>query len=141
MKKIISKHFPFAGYKAMTVWPFIFIREGMAWAYNERSDRHEHIHGEQQKELLVAGMAISCILWLVGCGWWSLIVLPIRFYLWYGIEYLIRWAYYKNRDTAYRNIAFEREAYAKEDDVVYLDSRKPFAWVKYIKNPTLLRDK
>ena len=61
--------------------------------------------------------------------------------VWYGIEYLIRWAYYKNRDTAYNNIAFEREAYAKEDDVVYLDSRKPFAWVKYIKNPTLLREK
>lgn len=141
MKKIISKHFPFAGYKAMTVWPFIFIRDGMAWAYDEKTDRHEHIHGEQQKELLVAGIITSCILWLVGCGWWSLIVLPIRFYLWYGIEYLIRWAYYKNRDTAYNNISFEREAYAKEDDVVYLDSRKPFAWVKYIKNPTLLRDK
>lgn len=44
-------------------------------------------------------------------------------------------------DTQNKNIAFEREAYAKEDDVVYLDSRKPFAWVKYIKNPTLLRDK
>ena len=46
MKKIISKYFPFSGYKAMTVWPFIFIREGMAWAYDERTDRHEHIHGE-----------------------------------------------------------------------------------------------
>lgn len=139
MKKIISKHFPFAGYKAMTVWPFIFIREGMAWAYDEKTDRHEHIHGEQQKELLVAGIITSCILWLVGCGWWSLMALPVFFY-WYVVEWLIRWAYYRNRKTAYRNIAFEREAYAKEDDVVYLDSRKPFAWVKYIKNPTLLRD-
>lgn len=42
-------------------------------------------------------------------------------------------------DTQNKNNAFEREAYAKEDDVVYLDSRKPFAWVKYIKNPTLLQ--
>ena len=140
MKKIISKHFPFAGYKAMTVWPFIFIRDGMAWAYDERTDRHEHIHGMQQVEMLIVGILIAIVLFVVGCRWWSLLALPIFFY-WYGIEYLIRWAYYRNRITAYKNISFEREAYAKEDDVVYLDSRKPFAWVKYIKNPTLLRDK
>ena len=132
MKIVKCSWFPFAGYKAITIWPFIFIREGMAWAYDERTDRHEHIHGEQQKELLVAGIVISCILWLVGCGWWSLIVLPIRFYLWYGIEYLIRWAYYKNRDTAYRNIAFEKEAYQNDEDLLYLEKRKHFVWVKYL---------
>ena len=132
MKKIISKHFPFAGYKAMTVWPFIFIRDGMAWAYDERTDRHEHIHGMQQVEMLIVGILIAIVLFVVGCRWWSLLALPIFFY-WYGIEYLIRWAYYRNRITAYKNISFEREAYAKEDDVVYLDSRKPFVWVKYIK--------
>ena len=133
MKKIISKHFPFAGYKAMTVWPFIFIREGMAWTYDERTDRHEHIHGEQQIEMLIAGILLAIVLFAVGCGWWSLLTLPVFFY-WYGIEYLIRWAYYRNRDTAYRNISFEREAYSNDHDVVYLDGRKPFAWVKYITN-------
>lgn len=132
MKNIISKHIPFSGYKAMTVWPFIFIREGMAWAYDEKTDRHEHIHGIQQVEMLIAGILIAIVLFVVGCGWWSLAALPLFFY-WYVVEWLIRWAYYRNRKTAYKNISFEREAYAKEDDVVYLDSRKPFVWVKYIK--------
>ena len=131
MKKIISKHFPFAGYKAMTIWPFIFIRESMAWAYDERTDRHEHIHGIQQLEMLIVGILIAIVLFSVGCGWWSLLTLPIFFY-WYGIEYLIRWAYYKNRDTAYKNIAFEREAYDNQGDITYLDKRKLFSWVKYI---------
>ena len=133
MKKIISKHFPFSGYKAMTIWPFIFIREGMAWAYDERTDRHEHIHGMQQLEMLIVGILIAIMLFVVGCGWWSLLALPIFFY-WYFVERLVRWVYYGNRDMAYKNIAFEREAYAKDDDVVYLDNRKPFAWVKYITN-------
>ena len=132
MKKIISKHFPFEGYNAMTVWPFIFIRESMALSYDKRIDRHEHIHGIQQLEMLVVGILMAIVLFAVGCGWWSLLTLPVFFY-WYGIEYLIRLAYYRNRITAYKNIAFEREAYAKEDDVVYLDSRKHFMWVKYIK--------
>jgi heme/copper-type cytochrome/quinol oxidase subunit 2 len=110
MKKIISKHIPFAGYKAMTVWPFIFIRNGMAWAYDERTNRHEHIHGRQQVEMLIASILIVIVLFVVGCGWWSLLTLPIFFY-WYGIEYLIRWVHYKNQNNAYRNIAFEREAY------------------------------
>ena len=133
MKKIISKHFPFAGYKALTIWPFIFIREGMAWAYDEKTDRHEHIHGRQQLEMLIVGILIAIVLFAVGCGWWSLLALPIFFY-WYFAERLVRWVYYGNSDTAYKNIAFEREAYAKEDDVVYLDSRKPFAWVRYLTN-------
>lgn len=132
MKKIISKHFPFEGYKAMTIWPFIFIREGMAWAYDERTDRHEHIHGEQQKELFFVGIIISCIMWLLGCGWWSLLTLPIFFY-WYGIEYLIRWVHYKNQNDAYRNIVFEREAYQNDNNILYLKTRKYFSWIKYLK--------
>ena len=75
---------------------------------------------------------MAIVLFAVGCGWLSLLTLPVFLY-WYGIEYLIRLAYYRNSITAYKNISFEREAYAKEDDVVYLDSRKPFVWVKYIK--------
>ena len=132
MKKIISKHFPFAGYKAMTVWPFVFIRNSMAWAYNERTDRHEHIHGSQQVEMLAVGTVIATVLFLFGCGWWSLAALPLFFY-WYIVEWLIRWAYYRNRDTAYKNISFEREAYANQSNITYLDERKPFAWFKYIK--------
>ena len=83
--------------------------------------------------MLIVGILIAIVLFVVGCRWWSLLALPVFFY-WYVVEWLIRWAYYRNRKTAYKNISFEREAYAKEDDVVYLDSRKPFAWVRYLTN-------
>ena len=131
MKKIINKHFPFSGYKAMTVWPFVFIRKGMAWAYDEKTDRHEHIHGTQQVEMLIAGILIAIVLFVVGCGWWSLLSLPIFFY-WYVVEWLIRWAYYRNRDTAYKNISFEREAYNNQADMDYLRTRKHYAFLKLL---------
>ena len=132
MKKIISRHFPFSGYKALTIWPFIFIREGMAWAYDEKTDRHEHIHGRQQLEMLIAGILIAIVLFVVDCGWWSLLTLPVFFY-WYVIEYLIRLAYYRNSITAYKNISFEREAYANQSNITYLDERKPYSFLKYIR--------
>ena len=71
-------------------------------------------------------------MWLLGCGWWSLMTLPIFFY-WYGIEYLVRWIHYKNQNNAYRNIAFEREAYQNDNNILYLKTRKYFSWIKYLK--------
>ena len=68
---------------------------------------HEKIHTAQIKEL-----------------WY------IFFYLWYIIEWLIRLFM---KGNAYRNISFEREAYSNEKDLSYLDNRKRFAWIKYIK--------
>jgi hypothetical protein len=38
-------------------------------------------------------------------------------------EYLVRFVQYKNRDLAYRNISFEREAYSNETNIGYLKSR------------------
>ena len=42
---------PFEGFDAMTIWPFIFIRKGEM--LTPRIIRHEEIHGEQQKEILL----------------------------------------------------------------------------------------
>ena len=67
---------------------------------------HEKIHTAQMKEMLY-----------------------VFFYLWYIFEWLIRLFM---KGNAYRNISFEREAYSNEDDVIYLDSRKIFAWTKYL---------
>ena len=120
---------PLKGYSAMALWPFIFVRNDAH--YNVITERHERIHFEQQKEMLVIGAAIALVLAVCGCGWWSLFALPLFFY-WYGIERLIKWAYYRNRMTAYKNISFEREAYANQNNVAYLDERKPYAFLKYI---------
>ena len=120
---------PFSGYKAITLWPFIFVRRS-AW-YSNDTDRHERIHGRQQLEMLIIGMVLAAVLTAVGCGWWSLLALPM-FYLWYGLEYLIRLATTRDTKRAYRTISFEQEANANERDEQYLQHRRLYAWLKYV---------
>lgn len=93
----------------MMLWPFIFVRKDARVAAT--MTRHENIHGRQQKEMLLVG-----------------------FYLWYGIELIIKLCYYRNSITAYKNISFEREAYSNQSNVAYFVERKPYAFMKYIIN-------
>ena len=120
---------PFSGYKAITVWPFIFVRKN-AW-YSNDTDRHEHTHGRQQLEMLLVGMVLAAVLAAVGCGWWSLLALPM-FYPWYGAEYLVRLAITRSPSRAYRSVSFEQEAYTHEREQDYLQRRRWFAWLKYL---------
>lgn len=72
---------------------------------------HEYIHTMQQIEMLF-----------------------LFFYLWYGIEYLVRLVQYRgNRMQAYYNISFEREAYANEKYPDYKLYRRLYSWTKYLK--------
>lgn len=94
-------------YAGMTLWPFLLIR------HKSKLDdtvfmNHEHIHGVQQKELLI-----------------------IFFHIWYGFDYLRSLVKYRKHNLAYRNIVFEREAYKMETDPKYLKSRKPFSFLKF----------
>ena len=71
---------------------------------------HERIHTEQWKELLWIG-----------------------FLLWYVVEWIIRLFAFKGGHHAYKNISFEREAYANQGDAGYLNGRRWFGFLKYIK--------
>lgn len=71
---------------------------------------HEQIHTAQIREM--------CI---------------IPFYLIYLIEWLCRYFQYRNWNVAYRNISFEREAYAHGDNLDYLTTRRSMAWMQYLK--------
>ncbi len=87
---------------------------GTLWARNtEWIDKyvinHERIHTAQQRELLF-----------------------VPFYILYLIEWFIRLLHYRNGHKAYRNISFEREAYANGHNLNYLNSRKPFSWTRYL---------
>ena len=84
----------------ITIFPFIFLRES-AFKENKILINHEKIHIRQQLELLI-----------------------IFFYLWYVVEYYYWYFKLKNKHLAYRNISFEREAYAMEEDLNYLETRK-----------------
>ena len=105
MKIIRNKYIPFKGFRAINLFGILFVRGNAR--ISERTLRHEAIHTAQMKEMLY-----------------------IFFYLWYVVEWIIRLFM---KGNAYRNISFEREAYSNEDDVIYLESRKRFAWIKYIK--------
>ncbi|MBF0648600.1 hypothetical protein IR083_07195 [Dysgonomonas sp. GY75] len=106
MKIIRNKYLPPKGYSAMMLFGFILARPGAE--LSPRTIRHEETHKKQMLEMLV-----------------------IFFYLWYGVEYLIRICIYGNMKEAYRNISFEREAYSNDNPVPY--KRKPFAWIKFLK--------
>lgn len=57
----------------------------------------------------------------------------IPFYLWYGIEYLIVRLFHKKQNDAYHDVSFEEEAYNNQSDQEYLQNRRKFAWLDYIK--------
>lgn len=129
MKIVYNKIIPFFGCKALTLWPFVFTRS----KYMTNQDkRHEDIHGRQQREMLPIAVVLAAVLWICGCGWWSLLALPLYFYVYEAL-----WLYALLRtydlDQAYRQNAMEREAYMFEGDATYLQRRRPFAWVTYFK--------
>ena len=109
MLLIVTKYLIPNGYRGMTVFPFVFIK------YKEDRGNlvllnHEKIHLRQQLELLI-----------------------VPFYVWYFLEYIIRLLYYRNSNLAYRNISFEREAYANEFDSLYLQKRVFWNFYFYLK--------
>lgn len=133
MVKVYNNIIPLKGFVALTMWPLLFIRKAAAWLFDAEDENHENIHGAQQKEMLIVGAILAVILAVCGCGRWSLFALPLFLY-WYGVEWLIKYCYYRDTDKAYKNGALEREAYANQNDMTYLSHRRPFAWVRYIVN-------
>lgn len=131
MKVIYNNKIPFKGFIAMCFYPFILVRYDKKALFDDTTTRHELIHANQQQEMYVAGIVLSLFLLLLGLSFWSLLAIPVYFY-WYGIEWLIRWAYYRNRDTAYKNISFEREAYNNQSNMDYLRTRKHYAFLKLL---------
>lgn len=130
MKKVLNDIIPFEGFVALTVWPYVFVRRSEEGKYDSVAENHEHIHSEQQQEMLGAGaLTGGLLIILTGSLWWLLLV-PVYFW-WYLIEYALRSMF--GTGNAYRNISFEREAYANEKDFDYNRNRSPFAWLKYMK--------
>ena len=106
---IVFKYLIPQGYRSITFFPFVILLQ-----QEDKENRvlvnHEKIHIRQQLELLV-----------------------LPFYVWYGTEFLIRYFHYKNWNTAYRNISFEKEAYSNEKNLNYLKQRGLLWFLKYLK--------
>ncbi|MCO5248056.1 MAG: hypothetical protein M9887_03790 [Chitinophagales bacterium] len=93
---------------SITIFPFIFIRNEQLRA-NTILINHEKIHIRQQIEMLI-----------------------LLFYLWYVIEFLMKWIIYKSSFTAYQNISFEKEAYQNERNFNYIHTKKFWSFLKYL---------
>ena len=135
-KVIYNNIIPFKGFRAITILPFIFARNSAKWL-KDYEENHECIHLRQQLEVLIAAFILIFAMVLVfNISWWWLLASPLVFFVWYGIEWLVRFAIYHDTHIAYRNIAFEQEAYNNQYDMEYLDKRSIFAWVEYIGKST-----
>ncbi|MFC4722307.1 hypothetical protein ACFO5O_08240 [Geojedonia litorea] len=103
-----SKYLVPKGYSAITIFPFVFVKHKLLMS-DKNLINHERIHLKQQLELLI-----------------------LPFFIWYSLEFLLRLALYKNWNLAYKNIAFEREAYQNESNQEYLNSRTFWGFIKYL---------
>lgn len=104
---IVNRFLLREGFNGITLWPFIILRSNSL-----KNDpillNHERIHLRQQLELLI-----------------------VFFYVWYAVEFLLKWYKYGNRLIAYKNISFEREAYTNEANLSYLKNRGLWRFWKY----------
>ena len=103
---MIAVHVPSLWVGGLTLFPWVFFKNANPTA---RLINHERIHLRQQVEL---GLLL--------------------FYVWYGLEFLVRWVQYRHRYQAYLNISFEREAYSNDQNLAYLKTRKAWRFWKYL---------
>ncbi|GAA0871373.1 hypothetical protein GCM10009117_05190 [Gangjinia marincola] len=105
---ITNKYLIGRRFAGVTLWPFIILKR-KELAQDRRFMNHEYIHLRQQLELFI-----------------------VPFYLLYFMEYIFRLIQFRDFYKAYRNISFEREAYAKEWDLSYLENRSFWAHIQYL---------
>jgi hypothetical protein len=94
---------------AVTVFPFIFV-SSQSLISDYVLLQHERIHIRQALELAV-----------------------LPFYVWYLLEFIVRYCRCGNFQKAYRSISFEQEAYAHETEPHYLERRQCWAFLNYFK--------
>jgi hypothetical protein len=105
---LVFKYLTPKGFRGLTLYPFVFLKD--------KSDKenvillnHERIHIRQQIELLV-----------------------VPFLVWYIVEYFVRLIQYNDRNLAYKNISFEREAYQNEKSLHYLKQRSFWRFINFL---------
>lgn len=112
-----------------------------AWVFTKWSEKearqstinHECTHARQWIELTVAsGLLIWFGMLLFGYSAWWLILSALTFYIWYVLEFVVKWFYgsIMGNYNAYKNISFEREARLSEKDNNYLENSGYFGWLK-----------
>lgn len=131
-KVIYNNIIPFSGFKAITIFPFVFARKKFE-PLDDKTLNHESIYLSQQLEVMAVAAVLMIALCLTCLSWWWMCAAPFAYYAWYCLEYVIRLFAYGRGHEAYHNICFEQEAFLNEDDFNYLpEDRRAFAWIRYL---------
>lgn len=96
------------GYRGITLFPFIILNN-VQLKKDAVIINHEKIHIRQQLELLI-----------------------FPFFIWYSIEFILKYFKYKNWNKAYSSISFEKEAYQNEKDIKFLTRRPFWNFINYL---------
>lgn len=107
MKVIKNKLIPFGKFNAINLFGVMFVKGNV----DDRIINHEKIHSAQMIELFV-----------------------VPFYIVYILEWLVRLVMTRSAIRAYHEISFEREAYANDFDLKYLENRKRYSFMKYFRS-------
>lgn len=142
MKKVfynswIARAILFSDYTTITICAWVLT---ICSRLEQSVINHECTHSRQWVELT---MLSGILLWLgsliFGYSVWWLALSTLTFYLWYGLEYLVRrviglFVLSEDRQKdAYRMVSFEREARLAEKDDDYLENSNYFAWINFYK--------
>ena len=92
----------------LAVFPVIVVKH-RDFKNNQRLIYHERIHFAQQLELLF-----------------------VPFFMLYLLNYLWNLIRFHSHEKAYREICFEREAYANDNNFNYLKKRSLFSFFRYL---------
>lgn len=137
MKKVIynsklAHAILWVNYSTITLTAFVFTEYKNEKEMPQRVRNHECTHARQWCEcMLASGVIIWILVLLAGISAWWFALSFGMFYILYVLEWLVKLCFYGTE--AYRNISFEREANAGEDDETYLENSGYFEWVKYLK--------
>lgn len=123
----------FSACHSITVGPFLFTKltkESMP----KNVLTHESCHALQWTEMTFATAFIVSIVHLfIGLPIGLVAISPFAYYVWYGIEMLIRRSAYENLYNSWCAVSFEQEATMGELYNDYILNRQIFGWFKYIK--------
>lgn len=133
----LAKLILFGSYHTIMLFGFILTK---LKELSETTIRHERIHQKQFFECMEIAAIPSVLLSLYVSAWWLLLI-PIFYYILYGVEWFISFVYHLFTDerigggkvnaNAYRASAFEMEAKFNQDNPNYLKERKWGAWFRY----------
>lgn len=134
MIKVYCKFLPFKGYLCMTLLWWLVIRTEYKDKITSTVERHESIHSYQQVVLFIFSLIVTIILSLTtNYFWWCLLLTPIIPLIAYVISWIIE-IILPPYNRAYKDICFEGEARALENDPNYKKKLFPFSFLKYIPN-------